>query len=100
MDDYQDRLTEGVDRLKLTGASFCYWDGERLQAAVAGKRNSLTADPVTPDTVMHIGSITKVMNAVLVMQLVDDGLIGLEDPVLLHLPNLRLANRAALSRIT
>jgi CubicO group peptidase (beta-lactamase class C family) len=63
-------------------------------------RNSVTGDPVTPDTLMHIGSITKLLNAVLMMQLVDEGRIALEDPVLRYLPELRLRDREALPRIT
>ena len=71
-----------------------------LHTAVSGLRNSVTADPVTLDTVMHIGSITKVLNAALMMQLVDEGRIRLEDPVEVHLPLLRLRDSHALQHIT
>lgn len=37
--------------------------------AAAGVTNVTTGVDVTPETVMHIGSITKVLNASLVMQL-------------------------------
>jgi len=84
----------------VTGASFAYWDGKQLHTAVSGVRNSVTNDPVTVDTVMHVGSITKVMNTTLLMQLVDEGKIALEDPVLLHLPELRLRDMRALKRIS
>lgn len=85
---------------EVNGASFAYWDGERMHEAVGGLRNSVTGDPVTSDTLMHIGSITKVLNATLFMQLVDDGLIDLDDPVTKHLPDLRLGDPAALAKIT
>lgn len=85
---------------EVTGASFAYWDGERMHEAVGGLRNSVTGDPVTLDTLMHIGSITKVLNATLFMQLVDDGMIDLDDPVTMHLPELRLGDPDALARIT
>lgn len=85
---------------EVTGASFALWDGNQMHQAVGGLRNSVTGDPVTPDTLMHIGSITKVLNATLFMQLVDDGLIDLDDPVVQHLPELRLADPEALSKIT
>jgi CubicO group peptidase (beta-lactamase class C family) len=84
----------------VTGASFACWDGAKLHTAVAGLRNSVTGDPVTLDTLMHIGSITKVFNAVLLLQLVDEGKIALQDAVIKHLPELRLRDRQALSRIT
>jgi CubicO group peptidase (beta-lactamase class C family) len=93
-------LESAVAETGVTGASFAYWDGNVLHAAAAGVRNSVTRDPVTVDTVMHIGSITKVMTTVLLMQLVDDGAVRLEDLIIRHLPDFRLADRAALERIT
>jgi CubicO group peptidase (beta-lactamase class C family) len=92
---------ERIRRAKgVTGVSVAYWDGAQLHAAVAGLRNSVTGDPLTPDTLMHVGSITKVMNAALMMQLVDDGKIALDDPVARHLPELRLRDAQALARMT
>jgi len=83
-----------------TGASFAYWDGVELHSVVAGLRNSVTADPVTPDTVMHIGSITKLFNTVLLLQLVDERRLSLNDQVVKHVPELRLRDARALERIT
>jgi len=91
----QARASTGV-----TGASFAYWDGETLHTAVAGLRNSVTGDPITSDTVMHVGSITKLMTTTLVMQLVDEGKISLDDPIVAHLPEFRLRDMRALQRIT
>jgi CubicO group peptidase (beta-lactamase class C family) len=100
LQDYARTLEDACATTGVTGASFAYWDGETLHAAVAGVRNSVTRDPMTPDTVVHVGSVTKVMNAVLMLQLVDEGKIGLGDPVAKHLPELRLRDRQALERIT
>jgi CubicO group peptidase (beta-lactamase class C family) len=97
---YTERLEAARAAAKVTGASFAYWDGETLHTAVSGMRNSVTGDPVTADTVMHIGSVTKIMNTALMMQLVDDGLIKLDDPVLKHLPDLRLRDMQALECMT
>lgn len=99
-DDYTRRLDAARIAAGVTGASFAYWDGGRLHIAVSGLRNSVTRDSVTVDTVMHVGSITKVMNAALLMQLVDDDTIALTDPVVKHLPQLRLRDTQALKRIT
>ncbi|HEY0686145.1 MAG TPA: serine hydrolase domain-containing protein [Steroidobacter sp.] len=84
----------------VTGASFAYWDGEQLHTAASGLRNSVTGDPVTVDTVMFIGSVTKVLNTALMMQAVDDGKIALDDPAIKHVPELRLRDKQALQRIT
>jgi CubicO group peptidase (beta-lactamase class C family) len=97
---YTQLLESAIGTSGLTGASFAYWDGSQLHTSVAGRRNSVTGDPVTTDTVMHIGSITKVLNTTLMMQLVDEGRIALEDPVVKHVPALRLKDMAALRRIT
>ena len=46
--------------------------------------------PVGPDTAFRIASITKTLTAVAVMTLLEDGLIGLDDPVDAHLRAFRL----------
>jgi CubicO group peptidase (beta-lactamase class C family) len=46
--------------------------------------------PVTVDTVFRIGSISKTFTALAVMQLVEQGRIGLDDPVSDHLRSYRL----------
>lgn len=98
--DYAQQLEAARVATGVTGASFAYWDGATLHTAVSGMRNSVTKDPVTLDTVMHVGSITKVINAVLMMQLVDDRIVALADPVVKHLPELRLHDMRALKQIT
>ncbi len=100
MIDFASILEEKAASAEITGASFAYWDGDQLHTAVAGQRNSVTGDPITLDTLMHIGSITKVLNTTLFMQLVDDGLIQLDDPVTKYLPGLKLATAGALEKIT
>lgn len=98
--DFEKAIADITQSGEVTGASFAFWDGEQMHQTVGGLRNSVTGDPVTLDTLMHIGSITKVINATLFMQLVDDGLIELDDLVVKHLPELRLGEPQALPRIT
>ncbi|MBI3475043.1 MAG: beta-lactamase family protein [Acidobacteria bacterium] len=98
--DYSRRLEVARAAAHVTGASFAYWDGKTLNTAVAGVRNSVTGDPVTADTLMHVGSITKLTTAVLVMQLVDEGKIRLDDPAIQHLPDFRIRDMQSLNRIT
>ncbi len=56
--------------------------------------------PVAPETLFEIGSITKVFTAALVLQLVAEGALGLEDPVVNHLPSFRLADSDATASVT
>lgn len=56
-------------------------DGQLVHLATAG----VTPEP-GPDLQYRIGSISKTMTAVLLMQLRDEGLLGLDDPLERHLP--------------
>ena len=55
-----------------------------------GYADTTTGRPVTEDTLFHLASISKPMTAIAVMQLVEDGVLGLDDYVVDHLPNFRL----------
>lgn len=69
-------------------------DGQQAEG-VAGVINTRTGVAVTPDSLFMIQSITKVWTATLVMQLVDDGLVRLDDPVREYLPEFRTADESA-----
>ncbi len=74
-------------------------DGEITDHAV-GVLSTATAVEATPESVFQIGSITKVWTATLVMQLVDDGLVALDEPVVTYLPEFRLADPVTTAAIT
>src|SRR5262245_35092393 len=46
-----------------------------------GVRNPATGQPMTPDTLFQIYSMTKAVTSVAAMMLVDDGKLGLDDAV-------------------
>ncbi|MEV0588722.1 serine hydrolase domain-containing protein [Nonomuraea sp. NPDC050310] len=56
--------------------------------------------PVTGETLFQIGSTTKTVTATVVMHLVEEGRVGLDDPVRRHLPDLRLADEQAAAALT
>jgi CubicO group peptidase (beta-lactamase class C family) len=96
----RDRLPELLAEHEVPAAGVAvYADGEVVDAA-AGLLSTATGVEATPDAVFQIGSITKVWTATLVMQLVDEGLIGLEDRLQQHLPDFRLADEAAAASLT
>ena len=67
-------------------------DGELLWAGSSGRaRDGRT--PLTPDTPLVIGSVTKTFVAAAVLQLVEEGRLRLDDPVRDHLPELRSLSR-------
>ena len=51
-----------------------------------GVTDLITEDPVTTDDYFRIGSITKPMTSAIVLQLVDEGLIELDEPMRSYLP--------------
>lgn len=104
IEDLADRLDAGLvgmcDELQVPGASVVVASGVDVIEATAGVVNSVTGVPVTADTVFQIQSVTKIFTATLVMQLVDEGRLGLDDPVQAHLPEFRTADPVASRRIT
>jgi CubicO group peptidase (beta-lactamase class C family) len=93
-------LEQSLQRHHVPGANVAVLHDGELTTVAAGMANLAAGIEMTPDTVMHIGSITKVFNATLVMQLVDEGLIDLDQPVLKYLSDLKLQDQDALRRIT
>ncbi len=98
--DLQARLTDALARHKVVGASAAVWRNGQMETAAAGVINATTGIDLTPDTVMHIGSITKVLNATLILQLVDEGLVKLDQPLKHYLPDFAVADPEATRRIT
>lgn len=97
--DLEEALETALAKLSGVGISAAiYYQGEQIKAAV-GLANNVSGVEMTTDTVMHIGSITKTFNPTLVMQLVDEGLIELDDLVTKHLPDLVIGDRTALDRL-
>ncbi len=71
-------------------------DGEIVFATSAGHADIERGVPMTLDTRLRIASLTKPITAVAAMTLVEDGLLGLDDPVLKYIPvaaDLRVATR-------
>jgi methyl acetate hydrolase len=85
----RDVLTDGLTEAGLPGlvAAARLPGGERVEVAV-GVRGIDNPAPMTTDTLFWIASCTKALTSVAALQLVEDGLIGLDDPVGRWLPQL------------
>ncbi len=59
-----------------------------------------TEAPTTVDSLFQIGSITKVWTATLIMQLIDEGRLALDTPVVEVLPDLRLSDAEVTRSVT
>ncbi|MCR8578018.1 serine hydrolase domain-containing protein [Streptomyces sp. Isolate_219] len=74
-------------------------DGELTEFAV-GVKNVETREPATTDTVYQCGSMTKTWTALAFMQLVDEGKVGLDEPVRTYLPGFAVADPEASAKVT
>ena len=84
-------LASGRQRFHVPGTALTVIPvGEPLRTYTSGVANIATDEPRLADQVQPVGSNTKVMTAVLVMQLVEDGEIGLDET----LPRIAAAHRA------
>ncbi len=97
---WQDRLTALAEKRGVVGASFAIASGDDTIAAATGVLNLRTGAPAGTDSLFQIGSITKVWTAVLAMQLVDEGLIDLDQPVVTYLPEFRVADEEVTRTVT
>ena len=61
-------------------------DGEIVRMKAFGVRERATNDPVTPDTVYRIASMTKSFTALAILKLRDEGKLSLDDPVAKWIP--------------
>jgi CubicO group peptidase (beta-lactamase class C family) len=66
-----------------------------IQTHGVGLANVETGFPMRSDTVLQIGSISKIFTSTLVMTLVDEGLLDLDTPVIEYVPDLQFQDREA-----
>ncbi len=73
------RFGEMIDKNIIHGASYCIsHKGKVIAHGALGRNNAMDADePMQPDTVFGIASITKTFTATAIMQLIEDGYIRL-----------------------
>ena len=66
-------------------------DGAMTYQQGYGVKRRGGSEPVGPDTIFRIGSVTKQLTAAAVMQQVEIGAVDLDDPVTVYVPELALA---------
>ena len=72
---------------QVPGISLAITGVERTLISIVDGWADLDAQrPIEPDTLFEIGSIGKVFTAEIVLQLVDEGRLALDDPVVRHVP--------------
>ena len=84
------RLDEAIERTRketgVPGVTVGLWlPGRGTYVRSSGVADTATGAPMTPRLNMRIGSETKTFTATAVLELVDDGLVGLDDPISAYL---------------
>lgn len=74
--------------------------GEQRADFVYGLANAELRTSMTVDSIVQVGSVTKMFNAAVVMSLVDEGTLDLDAPVVTYLPELVLADAEAQRTVT
>ncbi|HET7027068.1 MAG TPA: serine hydrolase domain-containing protein [Candidatus Limnocylindrales bacterium] len=76
------------------------WPDGRTWTGTAGYSNVGLRTPVTADTAFAVASMSKTFTAALILELVDQGLLGLDDPAARYLPSHLLPAGSVDPRIT
>ncbi|MEV4346974.1 serine hydrolase [Actinoplanes sp. NPDC049596] len=99
---WQRRLNVLAERHGVPGAALgiLRLDSDDIVGAAYGVVNVDTGVEATTDSVFQIGSISKVWTATLVQQLVDEGKLELDAPIVDMLPELALSDPGVTAKLT
>jgi CubicO group peptidase (beta-lactamase class C family) len=97
IDDY---IEGQMHRLNIPGVSLAIVEGERITHLRGFGRARPGGEAPTPQTPFFVGSLTKSITALAVMQLVEASKVDLDAPVQRYLPWFRVADPQASTQIT
>jgi CubicO group peptidase (beta-lactamase class C family) len=97
---WAERLALLADKHGVPGANLAILSGDEIVEAAYGVLNKRTGVEVTTDSLFQIGSISKVWTGTLVMQLVDEGKLDLDEPVVTYLPEFKVADPEVTKTVT
>jgi CubicO group peptidase (beta-lactamase class C family) len=100
IDRIESHVAEGLRDNRVPGGALAVVDGDGEVHLRGFGVTGRGGEEVTPDTAFVIGSTTKSMTALAVMQLVEDGAIGLDDPLAQHLDDFEVRPGAWSGRVT
>jgi len=82
-------LSEAIESGELVGASALVFDeGETVYTGTFGLRDRENSKPVELDTLFRIYSMTKPITSAIIMDLQEEGLLNINDPVTKYIPEL------------
>ncbi len=92
-------MSEFVRLDQFSGCVLVAKDGEVVYVKAFGEANKDHHVPNTLRTKFNIGSIGKIFTGVAIMQLVERGLLGVDDPVSTHLPDFPFGDEITLHHL-
>jgi CubicO group peptidase (beta-lactamase class C family) len=95
----EERIAEFLESTKVPGVVAGVYRAGEQSIVAQGVANVATGAPMRPDTGFLFGSITKIMTTMLVLQQVERGTLDLDTPVVVYLPEFRLATAGAAEKI-
>lgn len=94
LEEAEERLREAVEEQSVPGASFAVVDRDGvLRTRGFGTLAADSDEPVTPETVFSIQSISKTFTGVAVMLAVQDGHLDLDTPITDYVPDFSVHSR-------
>lgn len=93
-------ITAKMEELRIKGAAVGIVQGESIVYTKGYGVSNTKGDSVTPNTPFILGSTTKSITALAVMQLAEAGKIELDQPVKKYIPEFQVADKEASSHIT
>ncbi len=70
-------------------------DGKIIYDRIVGNASLTEEIPITHDTLFHVASITKYFTAAMVINAADENALSLSDPIVTHLPEMKVAAQNA-----
>ena len=99
-EELQRLLDDAVRAVGAVGAQVSIVAENERADLVYGTANAELNSPMTADTVVQLGSATKLFNAIIVMSLVDEGKLSLDAPVTQYISDLKLGGERAPDKVT
>jgi CubicO group peptidase (beta-lactamase class C family) len=89
-----------MEEWSTPGIAVGIFHDEETDTGAYGIASFETQHPLTPNTLLQIGSISKVFTTTLLMTVVEEGKIDLDTPIITYVPDLPLADERARATIT
>lgn len=93
-------LVAAMREHQVPGAAVGLLAGDREEHATFGLASLSSLQPVTPDTLFQIGSLTKTFTGTAIWHLIDAGVLALDAPVRTYIPDLTLMDPEAAAEVT